>query len=490
MKTSTERLEPTKVKLTVEVEAERVSAAIDAAAREVAQQVQIPGFRKGKVPRKLLESRVGKDALVQQALEGAISTYYAEAVENEELQVVAPPEIDLERFDEDEGCAFAATVEVRPEFDLPPHEGIDVTFPEWDVSGDEIQDQIDELRERFAELEVVDREAKIGDYVTIDLAVAKDGEPVEAATAEDALYEVGSGGVTPQLDEELAGAVAGQTLTYTDELPEAYPVHGGEEVEFTVTVHDVRAKQLPELDDDFALTASEFDTIDELEADIRRSIARRKLDHARQQLRARILEAYLALVDVPLPEVMVESEREGRMEQLENQAEQYGLELAELLEMQGSDLEEMTGQLSQQAVQSVKAQLVLEALAEELELTVDSEDLSQEVQRHAMRHGTDPRELANLINEQGAVGVLVGDVARRKALDALVDAADVTGAPTDDELTEYGLGEPAERTQTPDDDEVPDAGEVPEADEESQPAPTEPGRPELGDEETPAAQGD
>jgi trigger factor len=449
MKTSLERLEPTKVKLSVEVEPERVSAAFDAAARDIAQQVQLPGFRKGKVPRRLLEAKIGKGALAQQAMESALNTYYAEAVDAEGLRVVAPPEVDLERFDEDEGCAFAATVEVRPEIELPDHRGIDVTFPEWDVTEEEVREQLDELRERFAELEEVDRPAAVGDYVTVDLEVTKDGEPIDEATVEDALYEVGSGGVTPQLDEELQGAVAGEALTYVDELPEAYPVHGGEEAEFTVTVKDVRAKELPDLDDDFAVSASEFDTVAELEDDIRANIGRRKLDHARQHLRARTLEAYLALVDVPLPEAMVEAEREARLEQLEQQAERYGLELDELLEMQDTDLEQVSADVSKQATSGVKAQLVLEALAEELGIGIDPEDLSDEIHRHAQQRGVDPQQLARAIQEQGSLGVLVGDVLRRRTLDALVEAADVTGAPTDEELAALGLAPPPEADDAP-----------------------------------------
>ncbi len=459
MKTSLERLEPTKVKLTVEVEPERVSEAFDAAAREIAQQVQIPGFRKGKVPRKLLEQKIGKGALAQQAMESALNTYYAEAVDTEGLRVVAPPEVDVEHFDEDEGCAFEATVEVRPEIDLPDHRGIDVTFPEWDVTEEEVREQLDQLRDRFAELEEVDRPAAIGDYVTIDLEVEKDGEPIDEATVEDALYEVGSGGVTPQLDDELQGAVAGEVLTYDDELPEQYPVHGGEEVTFTVTVKDVRAKELPDLDDDFAMSASEFDTIGELEDDIRSNLARRKLDSARQHLRGRILEAYLALVDVPLPEAMVEAERDARLEQLERQAERYGLELEEMLEMQDTDLEQVSADVSKQATSGVKAQLVLEALAEELGVEIEQEDLSDEIHRHARERGVEPQQLAQAISEQGSLGVLVGDVIRRRTLDALVEAADVTGGPTDEELAELGLGPPVDEATGTGEGDVDDARE-------------------------------
>lgn len=436
MKTTQERLEPTKVKLTVEVEPERVRRAYDEAARHLAQGVTLKGFRKGKVPRKVLEARLGKGAIVQHAVEDHLSAFYAEAVRAEELHPVAPPEIDLQRFDEEEGAAFEATVEVRPEFELPPYEGIDVTFPEWDVADDEVREQLDDLRERFAELEEVDRPAAIGDYVTIDLAVLRDGEPLEDATAEDALYEVGSGGVTPALDEQLPGSVAGHILTYTDVLPEDYPEHGGEEVEFRVLVKDVRAKELPALDDDFAQTASEFDTLAELEEDIRRNLRRRKLSQARAELRSRVLEAYLALVDVPLPEAMVESDVDSRVEQFARQAERYGLELEQLVEMQGTDLETFRTQARGQAELTVKAQLVLEALAQAADLEVTSEDLEAEIHRHAANQGVEPGVIARVVNEQGSVGVLVGDVLRRKALDVLVDAADVAEAPSAEALAE------------------------------------------------------
>lgn len=461
MKTTLEQLEPTRVKLTVEVEPDRVTRAFDEAARHLAQQVQIKGFRKGKAPRRLLEARLGKDTILQHAVEEWLGRFYAEAVRQEELSPVAPPEIDLEAFTEEEGCVFAATVEVRPEVEVPDHTGIQVTFPDWDVTDEQVREQVGALRERFAELEEVDRPAARGDYVTIDLLVFRDGEPLESATAEDALYEVGSGGVTPELDEQLPGAAAGHILNYTDRLPDGHPEHGGEEVEFRVLVKDVRAKRLPDLDDDFAATASEFDTLEELEDDIRRGLRSRRLSHARQELRGRVLEAYLALVDVPLPEAMVTGEVEGRLARMRRQAEQYGVELDQLLQMQGTDLESTRRELEEQARQAVKAQLVLEALAREAGLTAEPGDLDREVRRHAADHGIEPAQLAQIIREQGSVGALVGDVARRKALDLLVEAAEVEGAPSQELLEELGVAQaasPAGATAPPAD---PGAGTAP-----------------------------
>ena len=436
MKTSLERLEPTKVKLTVEVEPERVAAAFDAAARELARTLTIPGFRKGKIPRRVLESKIGKAPIAQEAMEHGISAFYSEALRAESVAAVAPPEIDLQTFTEEEGCTFEATIQVRPEIELPDHTGISVSFPDWEVSDAEVDEHIDQLRDRFAELEEVDRPAAIGDYVTIDLAVDVDGEPLEMASAEDALYEVGSGGVTPRLDEELAGAVAGATLSYEDALPEGYPEHGGETVHFTVTVKDVRAKQLPALDDDFAATASEFDTLEELREDIRGGLRRRRLATAQQELRARILEAYLATVDVPLPEAMLDAEVSARHSLMERQAERYGMELEQLLELQGTDHEGFHAQLREQATSTVKAQLVLEELAQAQEIKVDERDLELEITRHALQRGVEPAEIAKVVNEQGTVGVLIGDIVRRKALDLLVDAAEVEGAPPPDVLDE------------------------------------------------------
>jgi hypothetical protein len=253
---------------------------------------------------------------------------------------VSQPEVDVETFDETDGCTFTATVEVRPTFDAPDHEGIDVTFPEWDVEDDEVDEQLEQLRERFAEVDEVEREAATGDLVTLDLRVEIDGEELESANVEDALYEIGSQGVTPKLDEELVGKSAGDEITYEDTLPDEYPDHGGEPATFHVTVKDVREKTLPELDDDFATTASGFDTIDELRKDVRDSLLRRKIEQAQHDLRGRILEAYLARVEVPLPEAMVEADKQARMAQLEQQAERFGIDVDDLLAMEDTSSED------------------------------------------------------------------------------------------------------------------------------------------------------
>ncbi|WP_052668873.1 trigger factor [Nitriliruptor alkaliphilus] len=439
MKTSVETLDPVKVKLTVEVEPKRVKQAFDKAARELAKQVNVPGFRPGKAPRRLIEQRFGDGVIAQQALEASLTDYYLEAVQSEELVPVGQPEVDVESFTEADGCTFTATIEIRPEVDLPDHTGISVSFPQWDVDDAKVDEQLEQMRERFAEVEVVERAAKKGDLVTLDLAVAVDGTELESARVEDALYEIGSAGVTPKLDEEAVGKAAGDEFTYEDALPEGYPEHGGEDATFTVTVKDVREKQLPALDDDFAMTASEFDSIQELRKDIRDALLKRSILQAQHDLRGQTLEAYLATVEVPLPPAMVEADAEQRIHQLEHQAERFGAEVEQLLELEGTTREEFESNAREQAEGTVKAQLVLDQLASKLEVPVESADIDREIVRHAQTNEMPPQEIARIIQQQGSLPALLGDIMRRKAIDAIVAAAEVDGAPSQAVLEDVGL---------------------------------------------------
>jgi trigger factor len=440
VKTSVETLDPVKVKLTVEVEPKRVKQALDRAARELAKQVAIPGFRPGKAPRRLLEQRLGEGIIAQTAMENSISDYYVEALREESLDPVAQPEVNVEHFDEQAGCSFTATVEIRPTFEAPDHTGISVSFPEWDLDDAAVDEQLEALRERFAEVDEVERAAATGDLVTLDLTVEVDGEELESARVEDALYEVGSEGVTPQLDEEVVGKQAGDAFTYVDQLPEGYPEHGGKEATFHVTVKDVREKTLPELDDDFATTASGFDTIDELRTDVRNSLLARRIQQARHDLRGRVLEAYLARVEVPLPPSMIQDEKEQRLAQVEAQAERYGVSVEQLLQADGgATIESFETAAAEQAEQSVKAQLVLDALAVTLDLDLDPREIDQEIVRHAQASRVAPEEIARIIQQQGSLPSLIGDILRRKTIDAIVEAADVDGGPSDEVLIEVGL---------------------------------------------------
>lgn len=488
MKTTVEEVDPVTVKLTVEVEPPRVQKAFEQAAREIAKQVSLPGFRPGKAPRKLIEQKVGSGAIAQQAMESSLTDYYLEALQQEELVAVSQPDIEMEAFGEDEGCRFEAELEVRPDFDPPDHDGISVTFPDWDVADEQVEGQVEQLRERFSEVEEVHRAADTGDYVTVDIRVEIDGEVIEGGDIEDALYEVGTGGVTPALDEEIVGREAGDEFGYTDTLPDEYPEHGGEEADFTVTVKDVREKTVPPLDDDFAMTVSEFDTIEELRKDIRDSLLRRSVMQAQHQLRGRIVEAYLANIDIPLPPSMVEAEQQSRLDQVRQQAEQYDMEVADLLAAQDMSVQDYEETAAEQSRQAVKAQLVLDRLAQELDLDVTEEDISNEIVRHAQQHDVSPEQIAQVIQQQGSAGAMIGDILRRKAIDTIVAAAEVEGGPTDEVLIELGLMDDPDAEEGDDgtvvDPTEVDVTEVAADTAPQEPAGAEPGRPDVRPGET------
>jgi len=469
LKTSVDRLEPTKVKLTVEVEPADVAKAFAAAARELAQEVNIPGFRKGKVPRRLIEARFGADVIAHRAQERAVPGYVVAALRAESLDPVGRPTIEVQRFSEAEGAAVEATLEVRPPIDLPDHSGIRVSFPEWDVPEGAVGEQLEYMREKFAEIDEVSRPATTGDFVTIDLVVRRDGTPIDDAAAQDALYEVGSGGVTPMLDEMLLGGTAGAILKYEDALPADYPEHGGATVEFQVLVKDVRAKKLPPLDDDFAQTASEFDTLADLEADVRAQLRRVRYGQARAEVRGRVLEAYAAGIDVPLPETLLTAERAGRVDELTNQATAYGLDLDTLLQAQGIEPDKLEQQIGTEAERAVKARLVLDALAEQEAVMVTAEEVVNHGAQYLLRRGYPREEVQRALRDRDTLAVFAVDARRAKALDVLVAAANIDGEPTEADLLDAGVLNPP--TAEPGDGAILDqAAEEPATDDEEPPA--------------------
>ena len=468
--TDVERIDDVSVKLTVEAAPDRVRAAFDRAARLIAKDFNVPGFRKGKAPRRVVEQRVGTAAIAQAAMDEALQEFFVEALQATELDTVARPQLDVTRFDEEEGCAFTVTVEVRPEITLADHRGITVTHPEWQVPDADVDAQLTQLREQFADVEVVERAAAAGDLITLDLRLAVDGSEIESARVEGALYEIGSGGVTPELDRRALGAKAGDVLEYEDELPAGYPEHGGKQAAFTVTVTDVREKRLPELDDDFADSAGGFDSMADMRADISDSLLRRRVMEGRHELRGVVTEAYVALHDVPVPPTMLADTVAERIERMSEEAAQLGGTLDELLQLEGTSREDYEVRLGEQMTTMLRAQLVLDALARQLELTVQASDLDREFSRLAIEHRTEPKRIAELVRDQGTLPVLVGDILRRKAIDTVLDAAEVTGGPDEETLRRLGLvaadpepeAEPeaeaeVEASDAPDESDAPDA---------------------------------
>ena len=435
LKTTVERVDDTTVKLSVTVEAERVGEAIDHAADHLASSVKVPGFRPGRVPRRVLETRIGKDALIQEAVREFLPRFYAEAAKAENLDVVGPPEFDLDTFEDGKEAAFSATVEVRPTFEVPDFGDLQVPHPEWEVTDEDIDGQLDGLRERFAELETVERPAQPGDFAIITVEAEKDGERVEAASVEDLLYTIPE---LPEgeeyesaLDTNLVGASAGDHLTFTDTLGTDFGNLAEDQVDLTVDVKEVKHKRLPELDDDFALTASEFDTIDELRAELRTQLASHKLQQSQAELRGAVVEAVCETVDVSLPQSLVQQELRFRLNRLAQQAEQYGMTLESYMTAVGTTAEEAVAEMEDDARKTVKAQLVVDAVGQAAEVQVTQEDLGAEIGRQSARLGRPPEELAEFMTHPDRIGALVSDAFRRKAIDHMVASVQVLSAPPD-----------------------------------------------------------
>lgn len=456
MKTSVERVDDTTVKLSITVESDRVDQAFAEAAKHMAADVKIPGFRPGRVPKKVLERRLGPGALAQHAVRDALPTFYTEAVQAEELDVVGPPEFDVDTFEEGQAGVFSAAVAVRPEFEIPNYAGRQIVHPEWEVTDDEMSDQLDALRDRFAELETVKRPVQVGDHVRTTITGAKDGEPDADASGEDILYEVGDPNVTDvELDRQLLGKEAGAIVKFTDTLGADYGDRAGDELDFTVIVKEVKAKKLPELDDDFAVTASEFDTIKELQTAVRTGLARQKRATARQNLRSSVVQEIAAEIDVPLPEVMIADELRFRVSRIAAQAEQYEMEFADYLAAMGMDIEELQSTLREQSEETVTAQLVIDAVGRQAGIEISNDDLGMEVARQAARIGRPVEEVAEMMNSREHIQALVNDAVRRKTIDHMLSLVEITNAPPEDD-TDLDPVIPDEPAPDEDDDVTPE----------------------------------
>ena len=423
MKTDVEELSPTRVKLSVEVPFDELQPSIDKAYREVARQVRIPGFRPGRVPPRIIDQRVGRGPVLEQAVNDALPELYGRAVEEKELYALGQPQVEITGLDDGKELSFTAEVDIRPTIELPELDSISVTIDNAKVTPDDVEEYLSSLRERFASLKGADRPAESGDFVSIDLSATVDGEAVEDAQASGLSYEVGSGSMLEGLDDAVTGASAGDTKTFSTEL--AGGDHEGEQAEVTVTVYSVKVKELPDFDDDFAQLASEFDTIGELRADTRQRLEAAKQQQQAGQARDRAVEALLDQVDVPLPDSVVADEAHRMQHQMQDQIQAAGADWDTYLQIVGKNQEEFTADLDEQARRSVKTSLVLDQLARQEDLGVDDAELSYFVTRQAEAMGVAPEVLARQLAEAGQIGAAAAEVLRGKAVARLTEQVQV-----------------------------------------------------------------
>ncbi len=473
--TSVETLDDNKVRLKIAVPAQEFEKAIDAAFRKLAREVKMPGFRPGKAPRQLLEARLGTGVAREQALRDALPEYYAAAVETEAIDVIANPEIEITAGEEDGDVEFDAVVEVRPIVEVSGYDAMTVEVPSPSVDDEAIDAQIDALRERFADLEDSSNPLTDGDYAQIDIKGSVEDEPVDALSATDFLYEVGSGTVVEKLDQELRGKKVGDILQFEDALP-ARPAQGDDDpvdttVSFQVLVKDAKKKVLPDADDEWASEVSEFDTIDELREDARTRLEMYSKVQAQLAVRDKVLEGSADLVTIEAPEPLVAQEMERRLHDLQHRLEPQGLNIVQYLEATGQDQETFIAGLREGCAKAVKADLALRAVVAQEGIVATDDEVDAEVERLAERFEEKPAKVRRDLEQRGALEAVRSDLARGKAVQYLVDHAtvvDEAGDPVDLTLPELETPDAAAPTAAAlsDPDDEPPSAEA--HDEESQ----------------------
>ncbi|GAA4075990.1 trigger factor [Nocardioides kongjuensis] len=426
MKSAVETLSPTRAKLTVEVPFEELKPSLDAAYQKIAKQINVPGFRRGKVPPQVIDRQVGRGVVLDEAVNDVLPKAYVEALQENNLTPLAQPEIEVTKFEDNDGLEFTAEVDVKPEFELPAYDGIEASVEDLAVTDEDVAEQVDALRERFGTLIDVERPAQDGDFVVIDLVATNDGEVVDGAEISGFSYKVGNGGMIDGLDEALVGMGVDEEKTFTTQLVSGDLV--GQDVEVAVKVTQVQEQELPELDDEFAQEASEFDTLDELREDVRERLTRGKRLEQAAAARDAVLEALLEKVEIPLPDSMVTEELNARRANLEQQLQFAGMTLEKYLEDEKQTQEEFEADLERRVRDAVAAQFLLDDIADKEEMGVDQGELTQHMIRRAQQSGQDPQEFVNHMFEHNHVPELVQEIRRGKALQLLVEGATVKDA--------------------------------------------------------------
>jgi len=427
VKSAVETLSPTRVRLKVEVPFEELKPSLDTAYREIAKQVTIPGFRKGKIPPPIIDRRIGREFVLQQAVNDAIPRLYVSAIQENKVEPVGQPSLELpDEIVDGADLSFTAEVDVRPEITLPEYRGLEVKVEDADVSDEEVAERLEALRERFGSLTTVERAAGENDHVTINLSASKDGVELEDERTAGVTYKIGSGAALEGLDDALRGMQAGESKTFRSKLVSGQ--HAGEEVDVTVTVESVKEQQLPELDDEFAQLASEFDTLDELRADLRTRLERTKRLQQIPEARNQVIEKLLGQMDIPLPENAVAETIRARREFMSRQLDQIGLSWEQYLQSEGQTEEEFAAELERDVRENMKAEFVLDKIADAEELTVSEPELQYAIAQRAYQAGMDPNEFMRQIVENNQVPALVREVRRQKAVSTLVENAVVTDA--------------------------------------------------------------
>jgi trigger factor len=443
VKSTVETLSPTRVRLAIEVPFVELEPSLRKAYREIAQQVNVPGFRRGKVPAVVIDQRIGRGAVLNEAVQEAIPENFLAAVREHDVKTIGHPEVEITELSDGDKLAFTAEVDVRPPINIPDLSTVEVVVDEARVAESEVDDQVNGLRERFATLKTVERPAENGDYVQLDLVATVDGEEVPGGSATNISHEVGSQQLLPGLDEVLVGMSAGGTTTFQTQLVGGE--FAGRDADVAVTVRTVKEKQLPELDDEFAQLASEFDTLEELRNDLRERVGRGKRVEQLYAARDKALKQLVEATEIPAPESVVREEVEHRKQAMADQLERIGASLEDYLSAEDKNEEQLDAELTEAADEAVKIQLFLDALADAEEVQVSDDEFGHEIVHRAQAAGMEPQQYYDQLIRAGTAGAVFGDVRRGKALTAVLERVKISDSAGNqlslDELRRQGAEE-------------------------------------------------
>ena len=441
MKSTVEKLSPTRVRINVEVPFAELKPDFDRAYQQLAKQIRLPGFRPGKAPAKLLEARVGRGAVLEQVVNEVLPARYSEAVTTGELRPLGQPDIEVTKLEDGEELVFTAEVDVRPDIELPELGTLKISVEPVEVADDEVEAELEALRARFGTLKGVDRPAQTGDFVSIDLSAVVNGEDIPDGKAEGLSHEIGSGQLIEGLDEAIVGLADGESATFTTKLVAGE--HAGEDAEVTVTVKSIKERELPEADDEFAQLASEFDTLAELRENLTEQVRRVKRIHQAEKIRDNALETLLELVEVPLPEAIVAAQVDSALHNAIHPLDHDEDKFAEALEAQGSSREKFDTENREAAEKAVKTQLLMDAIADDLDIQVGQNDLTERLVLMSRQYGVEPQQLQQLLQQQNQLPAVFADVRRGLAVAAVVEAATVTDTSGSEIDTTEFFGGPA-----------------------------------------------
>lgn len=445
MKSTVEQLSPTRVRITTEVPFEELKPDFERAYKQLAKQVRLPGFRPGKAPAKLLEARIGRGAVLEQVVNDALPVRYSQAVTTTEVKPLGQPDIEITKIEDGETLEFTAEVDVRPEITLPDLSALKISVDAVTIADEEVDTELQNLRARFGTLTGVDRPAQAGDFVSIDLSATVNGEDVPEAKTEGLSHEIGSGQLIEGLDEAIIGLKSGESKVFTTTL--AAGEHAGQESEVTVTVVSIKERELPEVDDEFAQLASEFDTIDELKESLTDQVRRLKSIQQAEQIRDAALEALLEQVEVPLPEKIVQAQIDDTVHNAIHGLDHDEAKFEEALKEQGSSREEFDADARSSAEKAVKTQLLMDAIADDLDIQVGQNDLTERLVLMSRQYGIEPQQLLQVLQENNQLPAMFADVRRGLTVAAVVEAATVTDSDGNVVDTTEFFGSPSDEAE-------------------------------------------